>query len=376
MVSALGLINRVTEHVRILSHSVLGFCVNFALFAFRRPSQAVLVVVKDALSEDYGRLIAGNLAGCEVKIVHMRRPKGCAERGCISIGEALLTDWAAILFPSHCLAAIFSSRSRKIFVGHGIYTGKVINGMADYVYGFKSRLVISGCCYDQMIVTSRGEERIAMDMSPAFAGRLVFCQDPVLERLQMLVSKREPSRRQRIFVASSWGQYALFGTDADIDRIFDQLKLLCRRYDVMLSYHSRLQVGTVFAGRLRQFQADGGRIFTDRLNWTDALAAADLVICDHSSVAMYAALLGKRLLIVGPLRARFHPRAPIRAVIEKSAKVADVCNLEQAVDAAWQHDLAPLSEHLKGEIPELTTLSAIVLRAEGDLSRSRPLLVH
>jgi hypothetical protein len=354
---------------------MLGVACNWVFGPFRVRSSACLVVVKDELSEDYGRLIVESLPGIEVKIVHRRVPLGCPERGYISIGEALLTDWVAIMFPSHCMAAVFSNRSRKIFVGHGIYSGKIINGVSDYVYGFKSRLLGDRICYDQMVVTSRGEQQIAMEMAPAFAGRLIYCKDPVIERLEsMAVAGNSP--RKRIFVASSWGQHALLGQESELDRIFDQLSLLCRGYDVTLSYHSRLPVGDVFAARLRQFQAEGGQLFVDRLNWTQALAAADLVVCDHSSVAMYAALLRKKLLIMGTLRAKFHPRAPIRAVIALSVQEPDIDRLHDAVDRAWHHDMNALADYLGREIPELSPLAAIVPQAEGDLSRSRPILVN
>ncbi|MGA8115903.1 MAG: hypothetical protein WCA46_19775 [Actinocatenispora sp.] len=180
--------------------------------------------------------------------------------------------------------------------------GRVVAGMDP------ARLLHNGRPVPAAIALSHPQQRDLLESScPQAASRAVIVGDPSLDRLLASRHRRHVYRtdlhtRQRflVLIASTWGPDSLLGRLPRLpDRVATALPVDEYRVAVVLhpgvwAAHGPWQV-RAWLGRARGH----GVHLVPPQGWEGALTAADVVVSDHGSVALYAAALGKPLLLSG-----------------------------------------------------------------------------
>jgi hypothetical protein len=175
--------------------------------------------------------------------------------------------------------------------------------------------------------------------------------DPALARMLASAHRAETYRqafddqgRRLVVLASTWGPDSLVGQWPDLpERLaaalpLDEYQLLIVLHPGVWAAHSPWQI--------RQWLAGAGiRVIPPEDGWQAALLAAYAVLSDHGSLAPYAALLGRRLLLApraSPMTVpgsasellaqqarRLDPRLPLRPQID----TATIPSLPDVVDS-------------------------------------------
>jgi hypothetical protein len=169
------------------------------------------------------------------------------------------------------------------------------------------RLFIDGKVVPTRIALSHERQReLLAEICPQAVDRAVVIGDPALDR--MLASDHQKAQvegaleargKAIVVVASTWGQESLFGSYSELpdDLVaalpFDEYKVAVILHPGIWAAHGTWQVRS-WLGRAR---AAGVSLIDPNHGWQAALAAAACVISDHGSVSLYAAALGKPLLL-------------------------------------------------------------------------------
>ncbi|GAA0512225.1 hypothetical protein GCM10009545_12800 [Saccharopolyspora thermophila] len=176
---------------------------------------------------------------------------------------------------------------------------------------------------------------------PEAVPRAALIGDPCFARLQVSLPMREQyreslgtGRRTLVLLASTWGRDSLFGRRGDLAR--ELVATLPADYQVALVLHPNiwnkydgLQIDSWTRSARR-----GGLILVPRLRkWQAALIAADVVVSDHGSLALYAAALGKPLLLGAFGHDEVVPGSPMELLGERARRLQPG-DLRAQIDAA------------------------------------------
>lgn len=179
------------------------------------------------------------------------------------------------------------------------------------VYGLSAQeLVRDGMVVPSAIVLAHDAERGRLARScPEAVAVAEVVGDASHDRLVASAGERRTYRqalgvqddRELVVVTSTWGTRSLFGLRAELIR--RMLAELPRdRYHVAALFHPNVwfghgiwQVRSWLADCLR----DGLVLIPPEADWRGALVAADHVVGDHGSVAVYGAVCGASVLLVG-----------------------------------------------------------------------------
>nr|WP_228046228.1 hypothetical protein [Saccharopolyspora sp. HNM0983] len=140
---------------------------------------------------------------------------------------------------------------------------------------------------------------------PEAVARAEVIGDPCLDRLQASLPGRSAYRHalgvaneRLVLVASTWGPESLFGRHGKLPA--DLVAALPDDHRVAAALHPNVWTrhGHLNLGHWTRSARTGGLLLAEPLGgWQAALVAADVVVSDHGSLAMYAAALGKPLLL-------------------------------------------------------------------------------
>lgn len=231
----------------------------------------------------------------------------------INILIALLFPWDLIIYVNHPwgLGVWFAPFIKKVYINHGIYTGKINNDLKeDGVYG-KSRVLrpYSKPFYDKMFAASFFEKELAIFINKELRSRIAitgFLRADLVEKLQR--EQREVIRKKLgyakddivVHIISTWGPTSLFQTIGE-DLLFEAIKI-SDKYKFIFSLHPRHDAFGDIKGRKRndiveKYQSQGIRSASE-LSWDKYVVASDISISDHSSLCLYYVLLNKPLILV------------------------------------------------------------------------------
>jgi hypothetical protein len=192
-------------------------------------------------------------------------------------------------------------------VPHGAGYGKRAAGRGG-VYGLDAqRLMKDGRVVPAAIVLAHEQERavLARQCPEALAAAVVVgdpCYDRMVASAGLRAAYREalgvPDGHRLLVVTSTWGRSSLFGKDIQLlQALTTELRRTRWRVAVLIHpqawwCHGRRQV----LAWLREPRAAGLTVLEPEVDWRPAVIAADAVIGDHGSPAVYAAAVGKPLL--------------------------------------------------------------------------------
>lgn len=231
----------------------------------------------------------------------------------IHILHALVRYWDLIIYVNHPwgLGIWFAPFLKKIYINHGICTGKINNPFGeDGVYG-RSRVLrpYSKPFYDKMFAASFFEKDYALSATEELQSRIAvtgFLRADLTEQLQ--ADHRDAIRKKLgygkddilVHIISTWGSMSLFQTIGEA-LLFEATKL-SDKYKFIFSLHPRHDEFGDLKGRkrediLKKYEAMGIR--PDRnLSWEKYVVACDIAVSDHSSLCLYYVLLNKPLILV------------------------------------------------------------------------------
>ncbi|MGW0891253.1 hypothetical protein [Saccharopolyspora sp. NPDC002578] len=222
-------------------------------------------------------------------------------------------------------------------------------------------------------LANEAQDRQLRAVRPEVAGSTAVVGDPTFDQLRASLPLRDRYRRalglrgrKLVLLSSTWREEGLLGTHRGLaERLLAQLP--ADEYAVALAMHpniwswyGELRVRTWFADAvdagLLLLPPDGG--------WQAALVAAHQVVGDHGSVSLYAACLGKPLLLAA-FGAESVPGTPIE-VLQRGADHLDVRGdvLEQLERSSREHDperFAALSEQVFAHLGDASRVLRDVL---------------
>ncbi len=230
----------------------------------------------------------------------------------INIIYALLLYWDLIIFVNHpwALGVWFAPFIKKIYINHGIWTGKINNDIGeDGVYG-KSRVIrpYTRPLYNKMFAASFFEKKLAIKLNNQLKSRIVvtgFLRADLIQKLQK--EKRYEIRSKLnllntdivVHIVSTWGPSSLFQTIGD--EILIEASKITNKYKFLFSLHPRHDEFGDIEGRKRQDILENIKtkniMPASGLAWHEHVVASDVVISDHSSLCLYYALLNKPVIL-------------------------------------------------------------------------------
>lgn len=181
--------------------------------------------------------------------------------------------------------------------------------------------------------------------SPAAAEPAVVTGDPTLERLRESLPRRDRYRealgtghRRLIVLTSTWGPHSLFARHPGLPlRLVTGLP--CDAYQVALVLHPNEHVRHgpfVLAQWLDPALRAGLLLARPHQEWAAVLTAADLVVTDHGSTALYAAALDLPLLAACDGGGELIPGSPMDTLLRTVPRLetAEGTPLAGQLDAA------------------------------------------
>ncbi|MFI1798320.1 translation initiation factor 2 [Streptomyces sp. NPDC020379] len=180
---------------------------------------------------------------------------------------------------------------------------------------------------------------------PAAAARASVVGDPTLDRLLGSLAHREGFRaalgtgeRRLIVLTSTWGPESLLARRPDLPReLLGRLPHDAYQLGLILHPNEHSRTGTFdLARRLAPALAAGLVLAGPHEEWAALLVAADAVVTDHGSTALYAAALGRPVIGAYDGGSELIPGSPMADMLASAPLLAE--GLPAALRAAEAQD--------------------------------------
>ena len=230
----------------------------------------------------------------------------------VHIFWALVRNWDLIVFTNHPFGfgIWFSPHIKKLYINHGIHTGKINNDLGeDGVYG-KSRVnrPFKKPYYSCMFASSEKEKSLAIKTNPLLKNTIKvtgFLKSDLFSCRYL--NNKEKIRRKLgyesnekiIHIISTWGEDSLYKQLGD--KFLRKAVNLQETYKCIFSLHPRYDEFNKTSSEKREsiltkYERLGMRV-NRGLDWEDYVAVADIAISDHSSMCLYHLLLNHPILL-------------------------------------------------------------------------------
>lgn len=204
-----------------------------------------------------------------------------------------------------------------VVMPHGASFNKLVTSrerggatVARAAYGLeRQRLVHDGTVVASAIVLAHDADLIRLGREcPEAQPVASVAGDPAYDRLLASLRDRGAYRRalgvtedqKLVVVTSTWGPRSLFSEGAVLPRLVDELsgdtyKVAALIHPNAWFTHGPWQMRAWLADRVRR----GLRLVPPEADWRAVLAAADLIVGDHGSLALYGAAVGIPVVLAG-----------------------------------------------------------------------------
>ncbi|MGW0892330.1 hypothetical protein [Saccharopolyspora sp. NPDC002578] len=214
------------------------------------------------------------------------------------------------------------------------------SGVARGISGLSPEQLLHGGRVVPEVLALSHENQLALlrDSCPEAAERAIVVGDPCYARLRASLPMREHYRaelggRRTVLISSTWGPHSLFARHpelpAEFAAMFPDSQVVLVLHPNVWSRHGTWQLGQW----TRRARRAGLVVVPPQRGWRAALVAADVVVADHGSLALYAAALGKPLLSAGFGDTEVAPGTPI-AELGARARRLRAGDLVRQVDGA------------------------------------------
>ncbi|MFF4532471.1 translation initiation factor 2 [Streptomyces sp. NPDC001407] len=266
----------------------------------------------------------------------------------------------------------------RVVMPHGAGFNKALKeeGSAHLPSGLDPHyLLADGEPWADLHALAHGEQldRLAEHCPPA-AARASVVGDPTLDRLLGSAAHREDYRaalgtgeRRLIVLTSTWGPESLLARRPDLPReLLGRLPHDAYQLGLVLHPNEHSRTGTFdLSRRLAPALAAGLILARPHEEWAALLVAADAVITDHGSTALYAAALGRPVvgaydggseLIPGsPMADLLAAAPPLAEGLPEALRAAEAQDTRRFADAAFARQGQSL-RRLRGELYRLLGL--------------------
>ncbi len=234
-----------------------------------------------------------------------------------------------------------------------------------------------------VVLSHSDQERQLVAAQPDIAGRTVVTGDPAYDRLLASQGLRDRYRaqfdcggRRLVLVSSTWrpnstiGQWRTLPRDLLAELGVDEIRLVLTLHPNIWSWYGTHQIETWLADDI-----DAGLVLLPAGNaWQAALIAADQVVVDHGSLSLYAAALGKPVLLAGTPD-DIVPGTPIEQLWHDGDRINPDSGLRAQLDAAMAsdpHRYDHIVESVFSHVGEATTRLRQAIYRELDLALPDP----
>ncbi|WP_228717910.1 translation initiation factor 2 [Kitasatospora acidiphila] len=253
--------------------------------------------------------------------------------------------------------AVWALSGPRVLLPHGAGFNKAISG--DGSPGIPSGLdphylLADGEPWASLHALAHGDQlaRLAEHCPPA-AARAAVVGDPTLDRILGSVIHREGYRaalgtgdRRLVVLTASWGPESLLSRHPGLPAELVG-GLPCDDYQFALVLHPNeySRIGEFdLARQLAPALAAGLVLAGPHQEWAALLIAADAVITDHGSTALYAAALGRPVIGAYDGGDELIPGSPMADLLAKAPHLGDPAELPEALRQAVAQDARPAAE--------------------------------
>ncbi|MER8009228.1 hypothetical protein [Streptomyces sp. NPDC094149] len=248
------------------------------------------------------------------------------------------------------------------------------------VYGLgRQWLVRDGVVVPAAIALAHEQDRIRLGrLCPEALPVAEVVGDPCHDRVAASLPHRALYRRalgarpgqELVLVCSTWGPDSLLGRQWDLlARLAAELPRQEFRIVVMLhshvwNAHSEWHIRSAFAGLARA----GVALVSQHAEWAGAVVAADHIVGDHGSVALYGTMTGARILTAGSPDTDLDPGSPmaeLRALAPRIHRGRSLRRQLRGTSTAYRAaDYARIAARLSSEPGRFASLMrALIYRA-------------
>jgi len=325
----------------------------------KKTEKRVLLVARNSIAADHMLCIYDilrNRISVEIRVATDRFPTREFDRYDASriigaesmhIFQALVCHWDLIVFTNHAygFGRCFPAWTKKLYINHGLHTGKINNNMQqDGVYG-RSKVVgpFGKVFYDCMFAASKREKELALNQTPELSKRVKVVGFLRADEFLHYARKMTSGARDRlgytpaqtvVHIISTWGENSLYATRGQW--LIDQVARLSRQYAFVVSIHPRFdslgKSNPETRDRiLTRFEQAGARINVD-LDWRDYITVADIAISDHSSLVLYHVLLEHPVIMVDVNEDQYIPGSTFDILKRNLRRLSEYIDLKDALE--------------------------------------------
>jgi hypothetical protein len=251
--------------------------------------------------------------------------------------------WDLILFPDH--GGYFRKDIKKIYMGHGISGGKIVDGHP-YVFGPNSLDENGEVIYEKIFNSSEYAVSKISKCYPKFypyirvVGRLFVDQllsySEDQRKSEILRLKFEPGKKT-IMLTSTWGPDSMI-QQLGLDFVH-AVEALRGSYNVIVSLHFLNFIPNSFKGlkmeELFRSPMAGVHIVPPHESGTRYLPLADLLVMDHTSLGFYYTVLQRPIIFYDNPQIRYAPNSLIFDLREVAYRVSDLSQIGTDIDRAF-----------------------------------------
>jgi len=222
----------------------------------------------------------------------------------VGLWQAYVRRWDLIIAPDHVHTALVDRCDcPTLFVPHGIQGGRLFEG-EQYTFGKFAYNRRGEIRYTRMFAANEANRDIAMALNAKFADVIAVVGNLHDDQMLELAARRDDLRRNLgvqpdekvVFVLSTWGPDCLFRTIGDA--VLAEARKLQLEFRFVLNIHPleyRPQPAgeRVWGEYLRTQRQHGFLVREPTEDWMRYMVACDIVLTDHTSLALHGALLGR-----------------------------------------------------------------------------------
>lgn len=272
---------------------------------------------------------------------------------------ARVGQWDLVVLADHLLADLAASARRRIIrISHG-FPGKRVGGQL-YAFGPRAHTRNGRIRYTRMFVPSETVKQWAVRMDPAFEDVVTVVGSASDDKMLAKASHRAEYRHRFgfkpddivVFAMGTWGPHSLFQQMGDA--ILTRARELQGQFRFILSVHPiehrpKPAGERVWGDYVREQSKDGFIIREPWEDWVPYMIASDIILADHTSLALHGVLLGRPFVYCPVPDELVEAGTVIRQIRDISPTIrADASNLRQALLEA--SDNYPLDK-----LPEIAT---------------------
>ena len=225
----------------------------------------------------------------------------------VSVDWAYARAWDLVVCADHCFGNA-RRRSKSLFIGHGTHNKSSDGGVTTYTYGPAAFAGRGRPAYRRVFEDREADRDRAVQVNPVWKDIIAVVGSLEKDDLLAQAGRRDEFRRDLgygpqdtvVFIVSTWGEHCLWRVMGD--DLLDEARRLQGQFRFILSahpheYRPRPQGQRVWGEYLRSQRDYGFAVREPSQPWIPYVVASDIVLSDFGSLAEYAALLRKPIVL-------------------------------------------------------------------------------